>query len=414
MSEENNIQPKNKKSKLFILLAVFIIAGLAITTVVYFASKNDTDKKVEQNREEEKQLTPSPDVTSTPVPTSSPTSVTTPEPILTNNPEPTQTPVAGDPEENLISDYEYYSNFAKIPENYMNIPVEDVTQDELDDYIEMVRHDNIIENSVDREIQEGDIANIDYVGYLDGVAFEGGTDYGFDLEIGSGSFIEGFEEGLIGAKKGETKSLNLKFPEQYHSAELAGKEVVFEVKINDVIECIVPEFNDDFVKNLTAGMYTTTQEFILQSKAVLLEEKQYYAVMDYILENSSIEKINETYVEVNLDYAKSEYEMYAKMYGISLDEFIEAAGLGEADKFWEDLENEIRNVEKQCIALYGIAKEQKITLTEEEFNEAVINLASENGLTSEEFLQEYDREFIEQTILIERAMELLVDNTVVK
>lgn len=400
MSENNN---NSKKAICVVAVALVLVIGLIVACVV----------KLNQSKPEKKKTSgKDKSVTVTVGPTKAPE--TTKDPETTTDPEPTKDPEEGELAEDLITDYEDYIEFTKLPEGYMSISVEDVTQEELDSYIEMVCHDNMIENSVDREIREGDVANIDYAGYLDGVAFEGGTDTGKDLEIGSGEFIEGFEEGLIGAKKGETKKLNLKFPEQYHSEELAGKEVVFEVKINDVIEHILPEFNDSFVETLTVGVCTTTEEFIKQSKEVLLEEKQYYAVMKYMLENSSFEKVNESYVKANMDYVKQEYEMYAAMYGITLDQFIIMSGMGEASSFWKGIEEEIRNEEKQRIALYCVAKEQGIALTEEQFNEAVATLATEYDMTSEEFLQEYDRSFVEQTLLMEHALEVLIDNTVIK
>lgn len=149
-------------------------------------------------------------------------------------------------------------------------PVE-VTDDEVDQAVQSDLSAQAKDAEVDRAIQNGDVVNIDYVGTKDGVAFDGGTAQGYDLNIGSGQFIEGFEEGLVGAKKGDKVSLNLTFPEAYQNADLAGKAVVFDVTVNSVKEKQVPELNDAFVQENTS--FKTVDEYKDDKMQTLLKDK---------------------------------------------------------------------------------------------------------------------------------------------
>ena len=136
----------------------------------------------------------------------------------------------------------------------------EVTDEDVDAQIQAMLDRYPTMNSVDRAAQQGDTVNIDYVGKLDGVAFDGGSATGTDLELGSGMFIDGFEDGLVGASKGDKLNLDLTFPDPYtNNPDLAGKAVVFEVTVNDVKESIPAELNEEFVTSYTD--YTTVDEF---------------------------------------------------------------------------------------------------------------------------------------------------------
>lgn len=137
-----------------------------------------------------------------------------------------------------------------------------ITDTDVDSYIEYARANNKVKKEVTgRAVQSGDVANIDYEGKKDGVAFEGGTAEKQDLEIGSHSFIEGFEDGIIGMKAGETKELNLTFPEAYQNADLAGQDVVFTVKLNNIYVNELPELNDEFVTGLGIENVSTMDDY---------------------------------------------------------------------------------------------------------------------------------------------------------
>lgn len=314
-----------------------------------------------------------------------------------------------------VTDYEEYAALTRLAKDYVGLPVEKVTEAELEAYIQEVLERNGKLEERDRAVQNGDTANIDFTGYLDGEPFEGGSDTGYNLEIGSGGFIDGFEEGLIGAKKGETRSLELTFPEEYkRNPDMAGKAVVFEVKVNSVSEYVLPELTDDFVKELTEGEYTTVQEFKEYAEALLAEEKQYLAVIDYLVENSEFSGLNEEYIRASLDSMKSYYEMYAAMYGVDLELFMQLMGVPDSEAFWSDMETEMRRLEKERIVLYCVAKAEGITLTEEEFTTYAAEIAENYQLTLEEFLEQNERKYVEQSILMERALEFLLDNVTEK
>lgn len=335
-----------------------------------------------------------------------------PEATVTEAPEATATPTEGAEEELPITNYEDCVLTTTLPESYVGIEVKKVTDADITAYFEELCLENMQLEEVDRAVEDGDVANIDFTGYLGEEAFEGGSDTGFDLEIGSGQFIDGFEEGLIGAVKGETRSLELKFPADYYNTDMAGKEVVFEVKVNTVSEYVVPEMSDDFVTTYTSGEYTTVVDFTEYVSGLLTEEKEYNSVMDYLVENSTFGELNEAYVQASLDSMKAYYESYAAMFGVDMESFMQMAGVTDTEAFWNDMAEQMRRSEKERIVLYCVAKAEGLTLTEEEFTKYATELAESYSVTLEEFLEDYDRTYVEQSILMEQALELLLDNIV--
>lgn len=327
----------------------------------------------------------------------------------------TPAPTGSGQEEVPLTDYETYVTTMKLAKDYVGFPVEKVTDAEIEAYFQEILERNKWLEERDRAVQNGDVANIDFTGYLDGEAFEGGSDTGFDLEIGAGGFIDGFEEGLVGAKKGEARTLNLTFPEVYPiNPDMAGKAVVFEVKVNSVSEYVLPEMTDDFVKELTEEEYTTVEAFREYSVDVLTKDKQYLAVIDYLVQNSEFPELNEGYITASLDSMKAYYQMYAVMYGVDLETFMQMMGVPDTKAFWDDMEAEIRRMEKERIVLYCVAKAEGITLTEEEFTEYATELAESYQQTLEQFLEERERKYVEQSLLMERALEFLLENVTEK
>lgn len=341
--------------------------------------------------------------------------VRVPEKTATPAVSATPAPTGSGQEEVPFTDYEMYVATTKLAKDYVGFPVEKVTDEEIEAYFKEVLERNKTMEERDRAVQNGDVANIDFTGYLDGEPFEGGADTGFDLEIGAGGFIDGFEEGLVGAKKGETRSLNLKFPDEYKiNPDMAGKAVVFEVKVNSVSEYVLPELTDDFVKELTDGEYTTVEAFREYSIDALTKDKQYLAVIDYLVQNSEFPELNEEYITASLDSMKNYYQMYAVMYGVDLETFMQMAGIADTKTFWDDMEAEIRRMEKERIVLYCVAKAEGITLTEEEFTKYATELAESYQQTLEQFLEERERKYVEQSLMMERALEFLLENVTEK
>ena len=209
-------------------------------------------------------------------------------------------------------------------------------------------------------------------------------------------FIEGFEEGLVGAQSGDSLVMNLKFADDYWAPDLAGKDVVFEVKINSAAAMVVAEFTDEFVTTLTEGAYTTTEDFRSYAKGFLTEERKYNTVMDYLVENATFGKFNEEYVQQAFVLEK---EYYALMYGFSSVEEFEERFTPEASAvLWQMVEQEIRRYEQDRVVLYCVAKEHNITFAEEEYTTAVEEYAAENGFTVEALYEMQSEESLRQPV----------------
>ena len=339
---------------------------------------------------------------------------TTTPAVVTEQPEVTKTPLELAAEGLLVTDYELYVESTTLPEGYKGVEVQAVTEADVDAYIDEVRNANKerVLKDASQPIAETDIAIIDYVGYLDGVAFEGGTAYSHEMEIGNSGFIAGFDDGLIGAKKGDKVSLPLRFPDDYWNEEMAGKDVVFEVTIHSVAAQVAPEFTDEWVSEITGGQYTTAEDFRLFSKGFLTEEKKYNAVMDNLVDNTTFEKMDEKYIKGSLDFEKL---YYAYMYGFAtIEEFEEAFGPEASEILWTSREKQIRRLEQERMALYCVAKAEGLTLTESEFTERATEYAESLGTTLEALLADQDVATLRQSMLMESALELLLNSVVEK
>ena len=309
-----------------------------------------------------------------------------------------------------ITNYDDYVASTVLPEGYIGFEVEKITDNDVDVYIQEVLENNKVRELKEGPLELGDIVIIDYVGYLDGVAFEGGTDAGKELELGSHEFMEGFEEGLVGAKKGDTVTLNLTFPVDYWNVEMAGKAVVFEVKIHSSAAQVLPEFTDEFVTNITSGEYTTTEDFRMYAKGFLTEERKYSGIMDYLVENATFDKLNEDYISAAFDLEK---QYYAMMYGFnSVEEFESVFGEEASEVLWTMVEKQIRRYEQDRIVLYCVAKAENIELSETEYNEAVAEYAASNNMTLEQLYEVQDEATLRQSMLMEKALEHMLVNIV--
>lgn len=310
-----------------------------------------------------------------------------------------------------VTDYDDYVESTVLPEGYIGFEVDAVTDADVEQYVQDTLANYKTRELKDTPLEEGDIAIIDYVGRVDGVAFEGGTAGGQELEIGSNKYIEGFETGLIGAKKGDTVVLNLKFPEKYHSEELAGKDVVFEVTIRSSAAQILPEFTDEFVIEITSGKYTTTEEFRMYARGFLQEERRYSGIMNYLVKNTVFNKFNEDYVRAAFELEK---QFYALSYGWETVEELEAAwGEEYTESMWFVMEEKIRRYEQDRVVLYCVAKAENLELTEDEFIKDATEYAESIGMTYAELLAVEEEKAVRQSMLMEKALEHLLENIVV-
>jgi len=226
-------------------------------------------------------------------------------------------------------------------------------------------------------VEEGDIANIDYVGKKDGVAFDGGTAQGHNLEIGSGSFIDGFEEGLVGLQVGEKTTLNLTFPEEYHSEELAGEAVTFDVTINSINTKEMPEITDELIAQFGVG-FDSIAAFKEDIKSYLQEtcdetnaEERNLAVWQAVYQLCTVNDPPQEMIDDVLNTIKQNAESYAAMYGVTADEFItNYMGYASVEDYEADCKLSAVEACKEKLVVAAIAKKAGIVLSDEDVKAA--------------------------------------------
>lgn len=247
--------------------------------------------------------------------------------------------------------------------------VEDQIQSALEQNAETV-------TVTDRKIKDGDVVNIDYVGTIDGVEFDGGTASGYDLTIGSGQFIEGFEEGLIGHKPGENVKLNLTFPEDYpNNPDMAGKKTVFDVTINHISDKIIPELNDAFVAKISKNVYNTVDEY----KANLTDLFKQDTVLSKVINTSVVNTYSKKEVKKIYDKLVANHEYYAAMYGVPFRTYIESYMGQDTDTFFSQQIASAQSSLKQQMILGQIAFNEGIKYTAEDYDRISLNLAQNYG-----------------------------------
>lgn len=298
----------------------------------------------------------------------------------------------------------------------MEVTKEDttVTDDEVETRIQNILAANpeIIEIT-DRPAQEGDTVNIDYVGMKDGVAFDGGTAEGYDLELGSGVFIDGFEDGLIGANTGEERSLNLTFPENYGNADLAGQAVVFDVTVNKIEEKKTAVLDDAFVQRVSD--FSTVDEFRADTLATLQNEKEQSAeqqiqndAFEAAMNNSEF-NVNEAAVDQLYENQLSYYENMFSYYGFTMESYAQMNGQTE-DKFKAQLREDSENGIKQQLLIDAIAEKEGLTVDDTDRE----NLAEQYGTDLKTLQDSYGEDGLDERAMIYKVVNFIADNAVVK
>lgn len=299
--------------------------------------------------------------------------------------------------------------------DYKGVTVEKTIQSVTDEDVQN-EIDNALANypvEVDQAAKEGDTVNIDYVGKIDGEEFDGGSDQGADLKLGSGKFIDGFEDGLIGARKGETRTLNLTFPED-NTQDLAGKAVEFTVTVNAVKEPLSEPTDQwvadniegyDNIADYKAGIRSEQEE----SNEQTAENQVRYAAWTQVIDNCTINEYPETLVEVGKKLYEQQVETYAKYAGMELDAYIESSGLTQ-EEYQSNMEEYGKNVAAQALVCQAICDKEGFAIGDDDYQKALQDMLTEYGCTEDELIQTYGQDNVEQSIMLNRVSNLILEN----
>lgn len=291
-----------------------------------------------------------------------------------------------------------------------------VTKKEIEHEIHYILERYAEISAKEGKVENGDIAVIDFEGFKDGVAFDGGKAENYELEIGSNSFIPGFEEGIIGMSKGEEKDLNLTFPKDYASEELKGKDVVFKVKVNEIKERIVPKLDKEFFEDLSIPGISTKEDLEKEVGSQLKAHKESH------LENEYVDKLLEKAasnmkVEIDDEIVEAEKEsMYAdlierlKLQGITEEIYLQYANTTK-EKIMEQMNEEALKRVKYRYLLKAIIKAEKIKVTDKQVEKELDDMAKTYGVTKEEILKEINNlEYVKYDMMIRKAIEVMKEN----
>ena len=301
---------------------------------------------------------------------------------------------------------------------YKGIEIEkkeyNVEDSDIENNLKQMQEKNARVISVETPVEVGNTAVIDFEGFVDGKAFEGGKAENHSLEIGSGSFIPGFEDQVVGMKIDEEKDINVKFPDDYFSKDLAGKDATFKVKVHEIKKKELPELDDEFAKDVSE--FDTLKELKDSIKERLVKENEQKAkyekedaVMKSITENMKVE-IPTGMIETEVDNMVNDMEQRMSYQGLKLEQYLKMLNKTEAE-FKKEYEPQAIEAIKSRLALEAIIKAEKIEATDADVKEKLEEMAKNYGKTAEE-LEKNDsiKEYIKQGIENEKAINFLVEN----
>ncbi|MCM1053400.1 MAG: trigger factor [Ruminococcus sp.] len=291
-----------------------------------------------------------------------------------------------------------------------------VSKEEIDEEVENLKSKLAeIVPKTEGKVENGNTAVIDFEGTVDGKPLDGGTGSNYPLEIGSNTFIPGFEEGVVGMTIGETKELDLTFPEDYLD-ELKGKAVKFKVTVREIKERIVPEINEDFYKDLGYEDIKTEEEFRKEVENVILERKNAQiedAFIEDCLEKASENmkvEINEEIIDDEVHRMIHQFEGQLKMQGIKLEDYMHITGMTH-EKLHEQMEPEALKRIKYRYLLDEIANVEKIDFTDKEVDEKAKEMAENYGITVDELIESYgSKDIVKYDMKMHQALEIIKNN----
>ncbi len=266
----------------------------------------------------------------------------------------------------------------------------------------------------DRAVQSGDIAIIDFEGFVDGAPFEGGKGEGYSLTIGSHSFIDNFEDQLIGKMTGEDVEVNVTFPEEYQAKELAGKPALFKVKINEIKLKELPELDDEFAQDVSE--FNTLDEYKENIKATIKETKEKELktakeneVVDKIIENAGME-IPEPMITAQANQIAEDFVQRMKYQGLSLEQYFQYTGM-DSKKFFDSLRPQAVKRIQSRLVLEAVAKAENIEVSEEELEKELADMAAAYQMEADklkEMIGEKEKDQIKADIAVQKAVDLVV------
>ncbi len=292
-----------------------------------------------------------------------------------------------------------------------------VSDEEIDAELENQRKTNARTVSVtDRAIEQGDTAVIDFEGFVDGVAFDGGKGENYSLEIGSHSFIDTFEDQLVGKNVGDDVEVNVTFPEQYQATELAGKAAVFKVKINEIKGNELPELDDEFAQDV-AGV-DTLAEYKEEIKKNLTEKKENEAkktkedeAIQKIIDKSKMD-IPEAMIETQCETMIDEFAQRIAQSGLSMEQYLQFSGMT-VEQLKEQVKPEATSRIQSSLVLEQIAKDENIEVSDADVDAEIEKMASAYGMEADklkEYMGDAQKESMKKDIAITKAVELIMDN----
>lgn len=291
--------------------------------------------------------------------------------------------------------------------------VEKVTAKQVDEAVEQAREKQARIVETDEAAKNGDIVNIDFVGSVDGVKFDGGSAESYDLELGSGSFIPGFEEQLVGAKKGEKKDVNVKFPEDYHAEELKGKNALFECTINAVKKKELPALDDEFVKDVSE--FDTLAEYKADVKNKLMKDAEDRADREFedalvqaVVDNADVE-VPQAMIDQEAEDMAREFEYRLSYQNIKLDDYLKYLNMTR-DQLLDEYKEQAAKSVKVRLVMEAIVKAEELKFEEKDIDEKLADMAARANQDVETFKKGLGREhfdYLANQILSDKLMAML-------
>ena len=316
-------------------------------------------------------------------------------------------------------------DYVTLPEDFASVAINrsdiEPTSEEVEEQISnLLSQHSSTEHITDRAAADGDTVNINYVGSVNNVEFTGGSAENYDLTLGSGTFIDGFEDGLIGKKIGDTVDLNLTFPKDYSSTDLAGKEVVFTVKINSVKRA--PKLTDELAAEISNNEYKTAEaynNYIKEDLEKTKKENQHNQELNDLValayQNATVNDYPQEMIDYQLEQVTSYYKSYADQYGMEYADFLkQQVGMTE-EEFVKKMTETVKQSLGQEMVLRAIAETEGVEISDEKFQEKASEYAAQMGSTDvDAFISQYGKSTIMASILQDEAVEILEKNAVVK